>query len=109
HSEMFPLLHVDKENTLELFQIWLNLPKSKKMVEPYFTMFWNEKLPRLSLDNGKVNLTLIAGDFADQKALAPPPESWASDPNNDVAIWLFKIREGGKISLPATGPETNRR
>ena len=30
----------------ELFQIWLNLPAADKMVEPYFTMLWNEDLPR---------------------------------------------------------------
>ena len=45
HSEMFPLIHADKENTMELFQIWLNLPKKHKMVEPHFKMFWRESIP----------------------------------------------------------------
>ncbi len=40
HSEMFPLLNQEKENTLEIFQVWLNLPKAKKMTEPHFKMLW---------------------------------------------------------------------
>lgn len=40
HSEMFPLVHANQRNPLELFQIWLNLPRSAKMAAPYFTMFW---------------------------------------------------------------------
>src|SRR5690554_248133 len=38
HSEMFPLLNSDKDNTLELFQIWLNLPGDKKYSAPHFVM-----------------------------------------------------------------------
>ena len=45
--EMFPLLNATEPNPLELFQIWLNLPARNKMVEPHFTMLWNERIPRL--------------------------------------------------------------
>jgi hypothetical protein len=45
----------DGPNTSEIFQIWLNLPAADKMVEPYFTMFWREDIPRTVLkdDNGR--------------------------------------------------------
>src|SRR6187402_1521607 len=46
HCEMFPLLKPDAANPCELFQIWLNLPAADKMVDPYFTMLWNEDIPR---------------------------------------------------------------
>jgi redox-sensitive bicupin YhaK (pirin superfamily) len=38
HGEMFPLVHKDKPNHTKFFQIWLNLPKVSKMVDPAFRM-----------------------------------------------------------------------
>lgn len=38
HGEMFPLVHKDKPNPTKFFQIWINLPKVSKMVEPAFNM-----------------------------------------------------------------------
>ena len=50
HSEMFPLLNGSGRNRIELFQIWLNLPSRKKMSEPFFTMLWADKIPKLRLE-----------------------------------------------------------
>lgn len=95
HSEMFPLLHQDKENTLELFQIWLNLPKKNKMVPPDFKMLWSEKIPRLK--NEKREVVLISGEFEGERYLEAPKNSWASDPSNNVNIFLVKLPPGGEF------------
>lgn len=108
HSEMFPLLKQDDDNTMELFQIWLNLPKKSKMVKPHFTMFWSEKIPILDLDGGKVKMSLIAGQYDGQKALPPPPDSWASEAGSETAIWLLKMKAGGKFVIPAVSSEVAR-
>ncbi|MBL7556071.1 MAG: pirin family protein [Bdellovibrionaceae bacterium] len=108
HSEMFPLLKQDQDNTMELFQIWLNLPKKSKMSEPHFTMFWNEKIPVVELDNKKVKLSIIAGSYKGTKGLPPPPDSWASQPESDTAVWLLKIEPGGEFEFPATFATTSR-
>ncbi len=105
HSEMFPLLRRDQPNTLELFQIWLNLPKKSKSVAPHFSMFWSEKIPRLVRDG--VNVTLIAGEFGGVKALQAPPDSWAADPANEVTILLMKFSKG-RLELPSVSGSTNR-
>ena len=79
HAEMFPLINKDKENTMELFQIWLNLPKKSKMVDPYFSMFWSETIPKGNLDdenNRKTKIEVIAGKINEHQAPAPPPDSW---------------------------------
>lgn len=99
HSEMFPLLHQDKENTLELFQIWLNLPKKNKMVSPDFKMLWSEKIPRLK--NDKREVLLITGEFEGQRYFEAPKNSWASDPANNVNIFLVKLAAGGEFKYQA--------
>lgn len=109
HSEMFPLLCQDSENTLELFQIWLNLPKKSKMVPAHFKMFWAERIPRLKQDDGRVDVQVIAGEFESHKALAPPPDSWAARPENHVSILLIDIESGGTFALPATSAAAQRR
>lgn len=104
HSEMMPLVNTDAPNTLDLFQIWLNLPRRSKMCPPAFEMFWSEKTPRVALRDaasGKAAEALVvAGALEGAAALAPPPNSWAADAANDVAIWVLTIPDGCTVTLP---------
>lgn len=111
HSEMFPLIHKDKDNTMELFQIWLNLPKHNKMVEPHFKMLWAESIPNYTYKdkNSKIsNIEVIAGAIGGRTAVSPPPNSWAANPQNHVAVWNIKMQPGAIFTLPATVAGINR-
>jgi hypothetical protein len=111
HCEMFPLLHQDKENPLELFQIWLNLPKAKKMAAPYFAMLWADNIPAVRLSDAKEHFTqvrIIAGNIGEVKAPDPAPDSWAADPAHEVAIWTIKMDAGATWDLPTASAGVNR-
>jgi redox-sensitive bicupin YhaK (pirin superfamily) len=111
HSEMFPLLDREGDNPLELFQIWLNLPRADKMAEPHFSMLWGDQIPRVvaSDDAGrKTRITLVAGALDGARAPAPPPRSWASRDEADVAIWTIALEPGAKWTLPPARSGTHR-
>lgn len=105
HAEMFPLRDQEAPNPSELFQIWLNLPSTDKMADPYFTMYWQEDLPRKVLkdDAGHTTeVTIVAGAFEDTQPLAAPPESWASKIESELVIWQFVAEPSSKWTLPPT-------
>lgn len=106
HSEMFPLVHKDKGNPLEIFQVWLNLPKASKFVEPHFKMLWADGIPVLK--EAKVEVNVIAGTVNNLKAPEPTPDSWAADPANGISILTIKIEAGGHWILPAATNDVNR-
>jgi hypothetical protein len=112
HSEMFPLLDPAGPNTLELFQLWLNLPARSKMVPAYFTMFWNDQIPRgrfTDADGRSTEVTVIAGALDGVEPLPPPPHSWGADPQSDLAIWSIAMDDGAVWTVPpARGEGTVR-
>ncbi|QXZ10995.1 pirin family protein [Comamonas sp. Y33R10-2] len=122
HGEMFPMVHEDKDNPLDLFQIWLNLPAKSKMAPPEFTMFWANEIPMVvqtDAQGHKSEVEVIAGDYAPVdmaaaggqklvKALPPPQNSWASEPGADVAIWIIRLEPGARLVLPAAVGQSRR-
>ena len=111
HSEMFPLVDRAAPNRLELFQIWLNLPRADKMVAPYFTMLWHERIPTVIVrdhDGRATAVTVVAGHLGETRAPAPPPNSWAARADSDVAIWTIKMEPNARWTLPAAAHGSNR-
>jgi redox-sensitive bicupin YhaK (pirin superfamily) len=106
HSEMFPLLNQDKGNPAELFQIWLNLAPGQKMAAPHFKMLWAPLIPKFRAQG--LEATLIAGSLGDLRPPTPPPDSWASQPGSDLAIWMLKLGPHAAWTLPAASPGLNR-
>jgi redox-sensitive bicupin YhaK (pirin superfamily) len=108
HSEMFPLLDERSPNPLELFQIWVNLPRADKMVDPYFTMLWDDDVPTQTYTDASgraTTLTVIAGPHEGLVPPAPPPDSWASRPDADFAIWHLVFEPGASWTLPPAASE----
>ena len=111
HSEMFPLINQKEGNPLELFQIWLNLPKANKFVEPHYKMLWRDTIPIYTNEDSsgkKTRVEVIAGALGKQIASAPPPDSWAANANNEVAVWNIQMEAGAKWTLPKAAEGVNR-
>lgn len=111
HAEMFPLINEDKDNPLELFQIWLNLPRANKFVEPHFKMLWGETIPKTSHKDSNDKTTeieVIAGNLIDKTAPSPPPNSWAAVSENEVGIWNIHMDADAMYTLPKASKGINR-
>ena len=111
HAEMFPLLDDSQPNPIDFFQIWLNLPRAKKMVDPYFSMFWANDVPIVNIEDksgNKSEIRIVAGTLKQHKAPSPPPDSWASSPESDVAIWSMRLQPRSLLELPAVKVGTHR-
>jgi redox-sensitive bicupin YhaK (pirin superfamily) len=106
HAEMFPLVDRLAPNPLELFQIWLNLPRADKLAEPHFSMFWRERIPVVRAEG--VEVTVIAGRLGEATPQPPPPSSWAARADSDVSIWSIRLAPGATWTLPAARPGTAR-
>jgi quercetin 2,3-dioxygenase len=111
HTEMFPLVHQDKGNPLELFQIWLNLPASGKMADPEYKMLWAEDIPEIQsigASGKKTTVRLIAGSLQGKTSLEPNTASWAKDRNHHVGIYHLQMEPEASFTLPAVSGTLTR-
>lgn len=66
HSEMPSVNVVKNGGKSHGFQLWVNLPKSLKMIEPRYQDVSPDKLPVVETDGGKVSIKVIAGSALGQ-------------------------------------------
>ncbi len=63
HAEVSPRDFLERGGPIEILQLWVNLPSRLKMSAPAYTGLQRADIPALPLDDGKVTLNLIAGDW----------------------------------------------
>lgn len=66
HAELSPEDFRRDGGPLELLQLWVNLPGRLKMSPPAYTGLQAGAIPALSLDDGKVTVHLVAGQWEGQ-------------------------------------------
>ena len=106
HTEMFPLVHDEKENRTELFQLWLSLPSHNKLVPCDYKMLWREEIPVVEKDRARV--TVITGNYEGTQGPSATEPSWASDEKSRLRILLFDLEEGGKVEIEGVSETLNR-
>src|SRR5581483_9492552 len=66
HSEMPARDIMERGGKMHGFQIWVNLPREKKMTQPRYQEYANEKLP--VVDGGGRWVRVIAGEFESRRS-----------------------------------------
>jgi len=86
HSEM----PEQTDGLMRGFQLWLNLPKDKKMIAPSYKDIHAEKIPVIEADGTKVKV--ISGEF--QSIIGP------GRPHTGVLYIDVNLEEGSSIDIP---------
>ena len=66
HSEVSSEKYKKEGGSLEILQLWVNLPARLKMTTPKYKGLQKEEIPTLSLDDNKVTAQLISGKLEDK-------------------------------------------
>jgi quercetin 2,3-dioxygenase len=70
HEEFHSHAFTKKGGTLEMVQLWVNLPAKAKNAEPGYQTLLNADIPTVDLPDGAGKLRVIAGDYAGSKGPA---------------------------------------
>ncbi|MGH9980175.1 MAG: pirin family protein [Nitrososphaeraceae archaeon] len=92
HSEMPEKEFSKHGGRLHGFQLWVNLPKSKKMMKPRYQEIPQSKIPTGTTENGNVIVKVIAGTSLGSKAVI--------DTITPIMYMHFKLESGYSIVQP---------
>lgn len=76
---------------LEILQLWLNLPGRLKMTDPFYKGLQRDEIPHLSLQEGKVMVDIISGNWEDQNG--------AFESLTDVHLSTITFQPGAELTL----------
>ena len=96
HSEFAAKDFVKQGGTLEIIQLWINLPASLKMTAPSYQPFDESEVPRFEDPHQGVQVNVICGEFQNLQGPVQHPQP--------LTAYTINLNEGGAIKIP-TNPD----
>ncbi|WP_421279905.1 pirin family protein [Aeromonas taiwanensis] len=94
HSEAF----TRAGGTLDMVQLWVNLPARDKMSAPGYQGITRDRIPELALPDGAGRVRIIAGDDA---GLAKGTLQGPARTFSPLNLWDLRLKAGASLVLPA--------
>lgn len=98
HEEFHSPTFTRAGGTLEMVQLWVNLPAQHKMAAPGYQNLLNQDIPTAALPQGAGTLRVIAGDYVGH---AGPARTFTP-----MDVWDVRLAQGRTVSLPVADGRT---
>jgi redox-sensitive bicupin YhaK (pirin superfamily) len=91
HEEFHSQGFAERGGSLEMVQLWVNLPARDKMAEPGYQTLLNQDIPKIALPDGAGSVRVIAGEFEGKRG---PARTFT--PMN---VWDVRLNQGHTASF----------
>ena len=91
HDEFHSPSFTRQGGTLEMAQLWVNLPAAHKMSRPRYQALTQAGIPQVGLPEAAGSLRVIAGDYA---GTAGPAATFSA-----LNVWDLRLRAGKSVNL----------
>jgi redox-sensitive bicupin YhaK (pirin superfamily) len=92
HAEVSSSRFKKEGGPLEILQLWVNLPAKDKMTAPRYIGLQRDKIPTVTLDEGRAMVHAVSGSWAGTAG--------AVQPLADVQLAWLDLRAGARLTLP---------
>jgi redox-sensitive bicupin YhaK (pirin superfamily) len=92
HDEFHSPEFTRSGGTLEMVQLWVNLPAEHKMADPGYQTLLDAEIPAVALHEGAGSARVIAGEFEGRKG---PARTFTP-----MQVWDMRLARDGTVRLP---------
>jgi redox-sensitive bicupin YhaK (pirin superfamily) len=91
HQEFHSPTFASSGGTLDMVQLWVNLPAKNKMTAPRYQTLLRQDIPVVDLPEGAGSLRVIAGDFSGRTG---PAHTFSP-----IDVWDLRLQQGRSTSV----------
>lgn len=98
HEEFHSRAFTEQGGTLEMVQLWVNLPARDKSAPAAYQTLLSEDIPDVALPEDAGRLRVIAGEYLDHQG---PARTFTP-----INVWDIRLKPGGSVNLPVPDGHT---